>query len=92
MKSADAALWLDDQPVSTGEVMAVLRKERKLPELVKSLILDRNLNQITLAAEFEEEIFAFNKNWRATKLSATFSRRITSRWHCSNRPSAFVVE
>ena len=56
MKSADAALWLDDQPVSTGEVMAVLRKERKLPELVKSLILDRNLNQITLAAEFEEEL------------------------------------
>ena len=23
----DAALWLDDQPVSTAEVMAVLRKE-----------------------------------------------------------------
>ena len=56
MKSADAALWLDDQPVSTEEVMAVLRKERKLPELVKSLILDRNLNQVTLAAGFEEEL------------------------------------
>ena len=26
MTQTDAALWLDDQPVSTAEVMAVLRK------------------------------------------------------------------
>ena len=45
MTTTDTALWLDNQPVSITEVMAVLRKERKLPELVKNLVLDRTLSQ-----------------------------------------------
>ena len=52
----DAALWLDDQPVSAAEVMAVLRKERKLPELVRNLVLDRTLSQVKLSPEREVEI------------------------------------
>ena len=53
MTQTDAALWLDDQPVSTAEVMAVLRKERKLPELVRNLVLNRTLSKVTLAPERE---------------------------------------
>ena len=53
MNQTDAALWLDDQPVSTTEVMAVLRKERKLPELVRQLVLDRALSHATLTPEHE---------------------------------------
>ena len=56
MTQTDAALWLDDQPVSTAEVMAVLRKERKLPELVRNLVLDRTLSQVRLAPEREAEL------------------------------------
>ena len=56
MTQTDVALWLDDQPVSTAEVMAVLRKERKLPELVRNLVLDRTLSQVTLAPEREAEL------------------------------------
>ena len=56
MTQTDAALWLDDQPVSTAEVMAVLRKERKLPQLVKNLVLDRTLSQVTLAPEKVSEL------------------------------------
>ena len=52
----DAALWLDDEPVSAAEVMAVLRKERKLPELVRNLVLDRTLSQVKLSPEREVEI------------------------------------
>ena len=52
----DTALWLDDQPVSTSEVMAVLRKERKLPELVRNLVLDRTLSQVKLHEGREEEL------------------------------------
>ena len=52
----DIALWLDDQPVSTTEVMAVLRKERRLPELVKNLVLDRTLSQVKLSPEREAEL------------------------------------
>jgi len=54
--TADTALWLDDQPVSTAEVMAVLRKERKLPELVRNLVLDRTLSQIKIAEGREDEL------------------------------------
>ena len=53
MNQTDAALWLDDQPVSTAEVMAVLRRENKLPELVRHLVLDRSLSQATLTPEHE---------------------------------------
>ena len=56
MTKTDTALWLDDQPVSTAEVMAVLRKERKLPELVTNLVLDRTLSQVTLAPGREAEL------------------------------------
>ena len=56
MSPTDAALWLDDQPVSTAEVMAVLLKERKLPELVRNLVLDRTLGQVTLPPEREAEL------------------------------------
>ena len=52
----DTALWLDDQPVSTSEVMAVLRKERKLPELVRNLVLERTLSQVKLHEGREEEL------------------------------------
>ena len=52
----DPALWLDDQPVSTSEVMAVLRKERKLKELVKNLVLDRTLSQVKLSPDFEAKL------------------------------------
>jgi len=54
--AAAPALWLDGQPVSTSEVMAVLRKERKLPELVKNLVLDRTLSQVKLADGREDEL------------------------------------
>ena len=56
MTKTDAALWLDDQPVSTAEVMAVLRKERKLPELIKNLVLDRTLSQVKISPELEAEL------------------------------------
>ena len=56
MTKTDAALWLDDQPVTTAEVMAVLCKERKLPELVKNLVLDRTLSQVMLGPEREAEL------------------------------------
>ena len=56
MHQTDAALWLDDQPVSTAEVMAVLRKEGKLQELVRHLVLDRTLSQVTLAPEREANL------------------------------------
>ena len=56
MTQTDAALWLDDQPVSSAEVMAVLRKEGKLPELVRNLVLDRTLSQVRLAPEREAEL------------------------------------
>ena len=56
MTKTDAALWLDDQPVSTAEVMAVLRKESKLPELVRNLVLDRTLSQVSISPEFEAEL------------------------------------
>ena len=56
MTKTDSALWLDDQPVSTAEVMAVLRKESKLPELVRNLVLDRTLSQVSISPEFEAEL------------------------------------
>jgi len=56
MTKTDTALWLDNQPVSTIEVMAVLRKERKLPELVKNLVLDRTLSQVKLSPERQSEL------------------------------------
>ena len=56
LTETDIALWMDDQPVSTAEVMAVLRKERKLPELVKNLVLDRTLSQVTLTPERVAEL------------------------------------
>lgn len=54
--STDTALWLDDQPVSTAEVMAVLRKERKLPELIRNLVLDRALSKVKVSPDREAEI------------------------------------
>ena len=56
LTETDIALWMNDQPVSTAEVMAVLRKERKLPELVKNLVLDRTLSQVTLRPERVAEL------------------------------------
>ena len=56
MTQTDTALWLDDQPVSTAELMAVLRKERKLPELVRHLVLDRTLSQVKLSPERQDEL------------------------------------
>ena len=58
MTRTDAALWLDDQPVSTAEVMAVLRKERKLPELVRNLVLDRTLSEVKLTPEREATLIS----------------------------------
>ncbi len=56
MTQTDVALWLDDKPVSTAEVMAVLRKEHKLQDLVKNLVLDRTLRQVKLPNGREEEL------------------------------------
>lgn len=56
MTNTEAALWLDDQPVSTAEVMAVLCKERMLPELIKHLVLDRTLRQVMLSEGREDEL------------------------------------
>ena len=56
MTSTEPALWLDDQPVSTSEVITVLRKEGKLPELVKNLVLNRTLSQVIIGAEREAEL------------------------------------
>lgn len=63
-KRADAALWLDEQPVSTAEVMAVLRKESKLPELVRNLVLERTLSQVKLPEGREDELV---QNFRQQK-------------------------
>ncbi len=56
MTNTKPALWLDDQPVSAAEVMAVLCKENKLNELVSNLVLDRTLSQVKLAQGQEEEL------------------------------------
>ena len=53
MTKTEAPLWLNDQPVSISEIMAVLRKERMLPELVKNLVLDRTLSQVKISPERE---------------------------------------
>ena len=50
------AFWLDDQPVSCEEVMAVLRKDRKLPALVRELVLEQALNSVNLPATAENEM------------------------------------
>ena len=52
----EPALWLDDQPVTTAEVMAVLRKEGKLPEMVQFLVLERTLREVELTPEKESEL------------------------------------
>ena len=56
MTSTDIALWLDDEPISISKVMAVLRKERKLPELVRNLVLDKVLSQTKINPEHEVEL------------------------------------
>ena len=80
MNQTDAALWLDDQPVSTTEVMAVLRKERRLPELVKNLVLDRTLSQVKLSPEREAELLREFRQQQKLESDEAFTdcRRTTS--------------
>ena len=56
MPDTEPALWLDDQPVTTAEVMAVLSKEGKLPEMVQFLVLERTLREVELTPEKESEL------------------------------------
>ena len=75
MMSTEAALWLDDQPVSTTEVIEVLRRERKLPELVKNLVLERTLSQVSLTPEREAELvkeFRQQRNLESDEAFADF--------------------
>lgn len=56
MSTTNVAFWMDDQPVSTAEVMAVLRKEQKMKELIKNLILERAVNQVEFSSDQETEL------------------------------------
>ena len=94
MTTTDTALWLDNQPVSITEVMAVLRKERKLPELVKNLVLDRTLSQVKLSPERQSDLVrefrqqqklesdeAFTDFLQKNYISETLFRQTLSRPH-----------
>ena len=56
--SSQPALWLDEQPVSSAELLAVLRKDRKLPALVQELVLDRTLRAVELPQGKEDALVA----------------------------------
>ena len=56
MKNDAPVLWLDEQPISMSELMSVLRKEQKLPEIVKHLVMDRALENIKVEAQYEKSI------------------------------------
>lgn len=51
--SKKLAFWLDEQPVSCEEVMAILRKDRKLPAIVRELVLDHALRSVNLPSDVE---------------------------------------
>ena len=73
MNSTEPAFWLDDQPVSTAEVMSVLRKELKLPELVTNLVLERALSEVTLPPEFEDKLMLDFREQQQLKSDEAFA-------------------
>ena len=52
----DTVFFIDDLPVSTAEVVAILRRENMLPTIVKHLVLDKILQNIEIPSDHEKEL------------------------------------
>lgn len=57
-----AALWIDDTPVSSEEVMGLLRRQGAVPRLIQEWVLDRTLAETPLETEFQEQLLSDYRN------------------------------